>query len=301
MTTKESEKIFVIGAGRSGTTFFYDLLTMHPDFSFFTNYDDILAGTPFFGFTRRLFENSTWNKLGRRCNWKKINDFGSLWPRKTEAYRFWRRYAGHDFTHGYLWHKRPNDQVAIKIRNKVEMLRRLQRRPGFSAKLTGPGRIEYLQAIFPNAKFIHVVRDARAQVCSVLNVGFWQAGGGGTKLWWTKDLPDSMASYLREAEASGDSLALAAAQWRSVVISIRDEAARLLTADDYREVSYEDFVLNPVATIIELWRWLGLQPATGTLAKLGSIKARTDLNNRWKSEFSLQQQAILAHWLDRQL
>lgn len=293
--------VFVIGAGRSGTTFFFDLLSKHPDFGYFTNYDDVLCNTPLFGMTRRLFENNYWRKVGRRKNWRKVNDYSSLWPRKTEAYRFWERYAGENFTHGYLWRERPDEKTTARIRSKVAHLMRSQHRRVFAAKLTGPGRIGYLRTIFPDARFIHLVRDARAQVCSVLNVGFWQAGGGKTSLWWTSDIPDTMSAFLKEAEASGDHVALAAAQWRSVVMSIREEAANMLAPDDYREVNYEELVRNPVPTILCLWHWLKLAPAPDVANELYTLKALPDANNKWLSELGPEQQAVLANWLGRSL
>ena len=288
----------IIGAGRSGTTYFFDLLSKHPDFGFFTNFDDILCHTPLFGMTRRFFETNYWQKLGRRKNWASLNDYSTLWPRKTEAYRFWRRYAGEHFTRGYLWHERPDQKTVATIRRKVAKLTQRQRRSLFTAKLTGPGRIGYLRAIFPGARFIHLVRDARAQVYSTLNVGFWNAGGGNSKLWWSHDLPDTYAEYLREAEASGEPLALAAAQWRSVVNSIRDEATRLLAPDAYRELCYEELVQNPVSTIIGLWSWLGLELIPGAMSELDSLKVRSDANKQWETGLSPEQQTILSNWLE---
>lgn len=290
--------VFVIGAGRSGTTVFFDLLSNHPDLGFFTNYDDILCDTPLFGMARPLVDNKWWKKIGRRKSWKTVNDYSSLWPRKTEAYRFWRRYAGEEFTRGYLWRARPNEKMAAVIRAKVLRLMRLQRRRVFAAKLTGPGRIGYLRSIFPDARFIHLVRDARAQVHSTLNVGFWKAGGGDLKLWWSSDLPEAYENYLHKAEASGDPLVLAAAQWRSVVGSIRDEARRTLADDEIKEVTYEDFVSDPIATIASVWQWLELQPTSEGLEAIRSYDVRRDANEKWRTEFGSDQQAVLAHWLE---
>jgi len=204
--------VFVIGAGRSGTTVFFDLLTSHSDFCFFTNYDDILSATPFIGLARRVFDNRFWQNLGRRRDYSGVSDFSSLRPRKTEAYRFWRRYAGQDFVRSYLWSQRPSPSTIWKVRRKVDQLCGWQRRRCFAAKFTGPGRIGYLREIFPNARFIHIVRDCHSQVHSTLNVGFWKAGGGLERLWWNRDLPAPFAAHLNAAERTGDPVALAAAQ-----------------------------------------------------------------------------------------
>lgn len=292
--------VFVIGAGRSGTTFFFDLLSRHPDLAFFTNYDDILCRTPLFGMARGLVENRHWKKIGRRRNWSTVNDYSSLWPRKTEAYRFWRQYAGENFVRGYVWRERPSAQVQEAIRGKISKLQAKQKRPVFTAKLTGPGRIAYLRSIFPDARFIHLVRDVRAQVHSTLKVGFWKAGEGDSKLWWSHDLPEGYERYLREVEATQDAVALAAAQWRSVVHSIRDEAARILPAADYRECRYEDLVKSPNEHILELWRWMGLRPGDAE-ANLRSLPANTSANEKWASALSGDELARIDEWLDRPL
>jgi hypothetical protein len=301
MSTPSTAPVFVIGAGRSGTTLFFDMLTRHPAFGFFTNYDDILAATPLFGMSRPLFENAWWRMLGKRKNWKTVNDYSSLLPRKTEAYRFWARYCFRDFTHGYLWHVRPSPESASIIRAKIGRLMRLQRRQVFAAKLTGPGRIAYLREIFPDARFIHLVRDARAQVHSTLNVGFWQAGEGDKKLWWSSDIPETHQTYLNAAEQSGDPLILATAQWRSVVESIRIEAGRILPIHDFMELSYEDLVADPVARIAGIWGGLGLPVEDEDLACLSSVSVRRGNNVKWLRDFELREQELLQHWLERAL
>jgi hypothetical protein len=291
----------VIGAGRSGTTFFFDLLSRHPDYGFLTNYDDLLCRTPLFGWARRLFENGCWQKIGRRRDWSRRSDYSSLWPRKTEAYRFWHRYAGDGFVHGYLWRERPTPQVCEAIRAKIMRLMRLQRRQTFAAKLTGPGRIGYLRTVFPGARFVHLAREARAQVFSTMNVGFWKAGGGAAKLWWSNDLPDAFANFLHRAEDSRDSLALATAQWRSVVYSIRDEASRLLPPEDFREIHYEDLIRDPTRTVVDLWNWLGLAPTPAAVEKLGLLPARGGANSKWASGFNEEQLATIRKWLEEPL
>lgn len=298
MSSGSPEPIFVIGAGRSGTTLFFDMLTRHPAFGFFTNYDDILATTPLFGVSRPLFENALWQMLGARKNWKTVNDYSSILPRKTEAYRFWEKYCGRDFTHGYLWNVSPSQKTAHVIREKICWITRLQRRQIFAAKMTGPGRISYLRAIFPKAKFIHLVRDPRAQVHSTMSVGFWKAGDGDKSLWWSSDVPECYQAYLTAAEQSRNPLILAIAQWRSVVGSLRMEAAHILPPHDFMELSYESLVADPIPRIVETWERLGLLSDHDSLASLLSVQVRRDNNLKWKRDFGLRELKVLQHWLD---
>ena len=293
--------VFVIGAGRSGTTLFFDMLTRHSAFGFLTNYDDILAATPLFGLSRPVVENTWWRQLGKRENWEAVNDYSSWLPRKTEAYRFWGKYCGRDFTHGYAWHGRPAQERVESVRAKIVQLMLFQKRQVFAAKLTGPGRIGYLRKIFPDARFIHLVRDARAQVHSTLNVGFWRAGEGAEKLWWTSDIPELYQVYLKAAEQSGEPLILATAQWRSVVESIRIEARMVLPSHDFIELSYEEFVKDPTMVIAIVWRHLGLAINKEDLNRAAEISVDRNSNEKWQRVFGSRDQALLEDWLGAEI
>jgi len=196
----------------------------------------------------------------------------------------------------YLWSQRPTPATIHDVSRKVEQLCRWQGRQRFAAKLTGPGRIGYLRAIFPDARFVHLVRDCSSQVYSTINVGFWKAGGGLEQLWWDKDIPPNMAGYLQAAEATRDPVALAAAQWRSVVESIRAEAGEFLGADEYREVTYEAFVKDPAVCILNLWDWLGLETDSRATARVQSFPVRKDANEQSRQTFSAEQRATLTCW-----
>lgn len=296
-----SAPIFVIGAGRSGTTVFFDMLTQHASLGFITNYDDLLKGTPLFGVGRPLFDNHWWHRLGKRTNWTTVRDYASLLPRKTEAYRFWRRYAGEEFVRGYMWDRCSSAEQALAIRAQISWLMQWQRRQMFAAKLTGPGRIAFLRDIFPDARFIHLVRDARAQVHSTLKVGFWRAGEGDRKLWWSHDLPATYSGYLDSAVRSRDPLVLATAQWRTVVESIRIEASRVLPMQDYIELSYEAFVSEAGAAITQIWHRLGIAMREVDVARMSRIQIRRDNNQKWRSDFGLRDQETIAYWLNRPL
>jgi|GEM_PF-2455497 len=296
MSEVGKQPVFVIGAPRSGTTVFFDLFTSPSDFGFLTNYDDILAGTPFMGFVPRLLESVSAGGLGVRRDYSGRYDFSSLRPRKTEAYRFWSRYAGAGFQRSYLWKQRPSLSTACRIRNSVARCCKVQSRDMFSAKLTGPGRIGYLLDIFPNAKFVHVVRDCRPQVSSILDVGFWRIGGGLDRLWWDNDLPGFISDHLAAAEMTGDPIALAAAQWRAVVNSIRKEAHCMLGDKQYREVSYEDFVTSPARTIRPLWDWVGVAADTDAINRVRLYPVRPNANGKWRQRLSAQEENTIIRW-----
>ncbi len=64
---------------------------------------------------------------------------------------------------------------------------RPEKRNRLLVKITGWPRLGYLHEIFPDAKFIHVVRDGRAVVNSLINVDWWD-GWKGPQNWRWGDL-----------------------------------------------------------------------------------------------------------------
>jgi hypothetical protein len=99
-----------------------------------------------------------------------------------------------------------------------------------------PGHLAYwslIHGLFPEARFIHLIRDPRAVVASLKRAaeawgGDWapKSAAGGARLW-----ADAMAQR----------------------VVMRDALAGL-----YREVRYEDLRSDPVHQFLTLSRWLGL-------------------------------------------
>ena len=110
--------------------------------------------------------------------------------------------------------------------------------------MTGPARIGYLSEIFPDACFIHVIRDPRAVVSSLLKVHFWVTRAGLDTPWWKNGLSqDYMNIWLKEDKSPA---VLAALQWKQIIEHAWDE---LKTVSEkkirYIEINYEDFVAEP--------------------------------------------------------
>jgi hypothetical protein len=95
-------------------------------------------------------------------------------------------------------------------------------------------RIEYLNAIFPDALFIHIVRDPRAAAASLLKVHWWPE----MKVWCQEGVSPG------EWSADGkDQAILAAILWREENRYILDRVG--LLGDRYYRVHYEDLVSDP--------------------------------------------------------
>ena len=112
-------------------------------------------------------------------------------------------------------------------------------------KITGWPRLGFLNEIFEDAKFIHLVRDGRAVASSLLHVDFWR-GWYGPQGWRAGLLsPEDQATW----EAYDRSfVALAGLEWRIQMRAM--EAARRALPDPARflEIKYETFCEQPLET-----------------------------------------------------
>jgi glycosyltransferase involved in cell wall biosynthesis len=124
------------------------------------------------------------------------------------------------------------------------------------------GQIDALGAMFPEAKFIAIVRDVHAAVRALADPPLGSAGAtGGTQV------PARLRSKTGEPEA--------VERWVRTVEEAID-AERRLGADRVLLVSYTDFVVDPEATLRRCLDFVGEQFTTECLRPLRELRALVD-------------------------
>jgi hypothetical protein len=119
-------------------------------------------------------------------------------------------------------------------------------------------RIDYLRRVFPDARFIHVIRDGRAVVSSILTQirarprRAKQPMGGFCR-------PPGWRALLRE-----DLVEQTALQWQAIVRHVRGRGATLGPA--YREIRYEELCARPREVVRGLFEFVGLAASEAQLA-----------------------------------
>lgn len=108
-------------------------------------------------------------------------------------------------------------------------------------KITGWPRLSYLHAIFPDALFIHVIRDGRAVANSFFHVHFWR-GHDGPDAWQWGPLSDSQQSRWESCDNEG--IALAGLNWE-ILVDAMSEARPTVPSSQFLEVRYEDMCERP--------------------------------------------------------
>jgi hypothetical protein len=267
---------FVISNGRSGSTLVHELLARHPDVGFVSNLEDRIPGLPA-GVGR--FNNALYRRVPPALTRK-----GRLRYAPSEAWRALAREvspmlvrSSRDLlaTDAMPW-------VADRFRRFFTERASVQAKPVFLHKLTGWPRSGFIRAVFPDARFIHVVRDGRAVVASDLRVPWWRGWAGPEHMGCG---PLSEAD-LAEWEASGRSFpVLAGLSWR-IEMDAAVAARELVPTDQWLDVRFEDVLADPPSCFKSMLAFMGLEDHPLFDAALARTRFRTDRKDAFRTELN---------------
>ncbi len=156
-----------------------------------------------------------------------------------------------------------------------------QRKSRFVNKNTrNTRRLPYLNELFGDALFIHVIRDPRAAIASFLNVPWWP----DLRVWCAGNLTPKQWS------AQGrDPVLLAAELWRAEVQAAL-AARAMLEQQRYLEVRYEDFIQKPQQVLAHIASFCALR-WTGSFERFLDSFELENRNFKFKKQFSATQNA----------
>ena len=253
MYKKITNPIFFLGAPRSGTTIIFEAFAAHEDLSWFSNY---LSKHPKYPVVSLLSRLTFSNYLqGSEKQISKQSRLKNHLPYPSECYSVWESCCGTKFLFDFLKDQRADETEKQRLVKTISKVMQYHGKKRFAAKITGPSKIHYLDSIFPDAKFVHIIRDGRSVVNSLMNVNFWREGGGYHKPWWNNGLTNRDIEIYEKYQRS--SLALAAVQWRRIIKIARDESEKIKN-NRYCEIKYEDFMKEPHGLMQELFDFSGL-------------------------------------------
>jgi hypothetical protein len=229
----QTKFVFVLGTGRCGSTLLHEVLARHPDVGFLSNVDDRL----------RASITARWSGAIYRRVPSSLTKKGRVRFAPSEGYRVLDREVSPAISTPVrdLLAKDATPWLAQRFRAFFEQQANKQGKPIFLHKFTGWPRARFIQAVFPGALFVHVIRDGRAVANSLLQMPWW-AGYRGPEAWGWGPLPEL---YEKEWEASGRSFpVLAALEWK-LLMDAFDKAKAAIPHDRWLDVRYEDFVAEP--------------------------------------------------------
>jgi len=261
--------IFIIGCPRSGTTLLYRMLSRHPQLCWFTQISDNFPRIP-------IIANIIYSLFKHRTS--KI----------SQGEKIWGKYCKNNvMTEADLTVK-----AAMFYRNIIEKHLNYFNKPRFINKLpVNCLRIRYINSIFPNSIFIHIVRDGRAVALSAFKYSKEARQKGEVPRDWITN------------ELIGHSLIEYAKRWKNTLdrVSVEKNA---VGAGRFIEVKYEDLTEKPVEVIGRLINFCNLDyevfKKAGIYGKLIANKYE-NRNYKWVREVSDSQKTRLENEIKSKL
>lgn len=255
MTPRDGEDavdrpVFVIGSGRSGLTPLLDLIAYHPAFGWLSQYNARWPGRPRASLLSRVVD------LPGVRETLKFRLLPYI-PTHDESYPFWSalfRGFGRPFRDLEAGDVTPH--VRARTRRAVSQVLRYQGKPRFIAEYSGWSRVGFMKAIFPDARFIHIIRDGRAVANSLVHVDWWLGWEGVYKWRLGPPRPEWLALWEKHDRSF---LGLAGLYWKILVNNIQEKTSAL-PAEEFLLVRYEDLVRDPLAKAKECIAFAGLDP-----------------------------------------
>lgn len=239
--------VFVLGTGRCGSSLLHEVMARHPDVGFVSNIDDRLGALDLVG---------RWNQTIYRRVPNRFTEKGRFRYAPSEAYKILDKQVSPILSAPSrdLLADDATPWLAKRTRAFFERRAEAQGRPVFLHKFTGWPRSGFLHEVFPEARFINVIRDGRAVANSLLQM-YWWAGYGGPERWSLGPLD---AERQRLWDASGRSYAvLAGLEW-DILMDAFDAARAQLPAAQWLDVRYEDVLGDARAQLGRMLEFAGL-------------------------------------------
>jgi hypothetical protein len=266
--------VFLIGNGRSGSTLVHELLARHSAVGFVSNLEDRLPWLPA-GAGR--YNNALYRRVPPGLTRK-----GRPRYAPSEAYRALSRQVSPMVANSSrdLLASDAMPWVARRFRSFFSDRALVQGKPLFLHKFTGWPRTGFIRAVFPDARFIHIVRDGRAVVASEIRTSWW-GGYLGPERLGVGPLPPA---YAEEWEASGRSFPMLSAQSWKIVMDAYAEARALVPRDQWLDIRFEDVLADPHSRFSEMLEFMGLEEDGTFAAALARTRFSADRRDTFRRD-----------------
>lgn len=289
--------VVLLGAGRSGTTLLYKVLATHPEIGYFSNYQARFPGAPDTARLHRLlrgrpdlvrrawFGDDGGAYFGVRRRWHK-----ALVPTPAEAEAVYHACGLRVDT---ALEDRLSDESVAGLRRVFEAARRAG---GAAVQLTkrtaNNRRVAQLLQAFPEARFLHIVRDGRAVASSSLVVDWWP----DHVLHWCGQTPRQMAA------AGHDPLEVAARHWVESM-QVLEQGLALLPSGSLLQLRYEELLERPADAAGRILNHVGVTRQApqfwSILESLGLSSKPEGWRKRWTPDQLARVEAIQGGTLQR--
>ncbi len=265
---------FIVGPARSGTSLLYKTVCLHPDVAYISNWVARYGLSPLAALDRvpRLFPAQA------RRFW-----FGD----DANAYRYGRSRALMERAFPAPVEGEPvslragvarpggptpaSRDPVVALRDAFDSIRTIAGGSCVvSKRIANNLRIPLLVEVFPEARFVALIRDGRAVAASLSKVDWWD----DNYVWWFGGTPRQWRAE------GGDPWEICARNWVEELAAIED-GLRLVPMDHVLRLRYEDLVVDPVATLLGVADFIGVSRDQRWRTALGKLEF-PDRSDRWR-------------------
>ena len=277
--------VFIVGVGRSGSTIFHRIFTEHPHVAW-------LSSRLCNKFPSKPHVNSY---LMRAIDFPQVGGFIRRRFISGEGYDFWE-YHSRGFSEPC------RDLLASDVTSKLkrelpEALSQIltAKRNRLLIKITGWPRIGFLNEIFPDAKFIHIKRDQRSVINSLINVDFWSGWQGPHKWRWG----ELTAKQMQEWDRFDRSYVALAGIELQILSEAMEQAKRCMpNPENFLEVAYEDLCTDPMEIYKNVIDFCELEWSSEFQNAIKRYQLK-NTNYKWQQDLSEDQQNIVEYFVNR--
>jgi hypothetical protein len=277
--------IFILGMPRSGTTVIHEAFSARSDIAWFSRPLNRFPRFPVVTVIERLapvhpaLRSSIYRSDQIGPGLKRLRRLERLRLGPTDGINVWKHWFGDRILSDFMLGAKATEAERQRVRGMIAKLLRYEGRERFAAKLTGPGHIAYLSSCFDDALFVHVIRDGRAVVHSLMNFPPWRDTFRAHEPAWKNGV--DQGELARWRRTGGSPVALAAIQYRTVIETIREEANEI-APQRYAEFRYEEFLADPHRTLEDITSFCALPTSAEPHAFIDHRVKLRDMNRGWR-------------------
>ena len=270
-----SPPFFIIGSGRSGNTLLRAILAKHP--AVVIPPESYVLGQ--IVRTYRVLSFLPWPELSRIVI-SKFEDHPQFFTWEISLQEFYERIVKFDIRKQnlstllnafYMYYAEKKKPSAIRWGDKTPL---------------NTFHLQRIRKVFPEAKFVHIIRDGRDVVSSYLKAGIYQKAEDAAKRWLSS-------------------------------IRLAQRFARQVGEDRYLEIRYEQLVKDPETSVKKVCRFIDLEYRDEMLRFYENIEALGDtklkhhenLHNpinqesvgKWRANLNESQKLVIERMLKKEL
>lgn len=277
MTNSLDSPLFLLGAPRSGTSLLYKALCLHPEAAYINNWQRRYPAVAPLATLNRVakrmpaMRQRSWfaHNSNAYVHMHRRSPLERAFPAPAEGEPLFQR-CGIPGTPPI----EADDAQLRALRAAVSSVMRFGGGTVFvNKRIANNLRIALLVKAFPEARFVHLVRDGRAVAASLARVDWWLTD----PVWWYGATPRDWVVD------GGDPWDIAARHW---VEELRVVAQGLseVPASRVRNIRYEDLVAAPHDVLREVAGFSGLHPTAQWEAEVAGLEIVRD--DRWRQQLS---------------